>query len=378
MNSIRKFIPCSSHDIAKLEQWLEEMAKDGLRLIKLRSEKAVFEQTNQTEWKYHLIVADKAILEDAYIAEMESLGWKFILKYNKVLYFITDDLSVPAPERDPLQVIQQVKNVKRRTFLLMIGLMLVTYIMIFTIPLDSIIRVGSWKVIFIVILNIALILKQLYDNLKLGKWTRLVRDGLLHTVDFDWRTGSIYSRFINFIAGMITAVILIGGFVNIFVDFDNMNRVRISEYHGEAVLPTLEELYPQYQFGYTEFTYIEHDSDLLSPVVETVEYWGQAFDNGIELGHVNMDCLYYQTIDKRVAQQLAKGYMEEQVRYGAEEQIINSNPHIDVAYAYQSEDTLIMVLAHDKKMLYITLWSFPNGFLQDPDELLGLFKPVLE
>ena len=378
MNSIRKFIPCSSHDIAKLEQWLGEMAKGGLRLIKLRSETAVFEQTNQTEWKYHLLVSDKAILEDAYIAEMESLGWKFILKYNKVLYFITDDLSVPAPERDPLQVIQQVKNVKRRTFLLMIGLMLVTYIMIFTIPLDSIIRVGSWKVIFIVILNLVLILKQLYDNLKLGKWTRLVREGLLHTVDFDWRTGSIYSRFINFITGTITAVILIGGFVNIFVDFDNMNRVRISEYHGEAVLPTLEKLYPQYQFGHTEFTYIENDFDLLSPVVQTVEYFGQAFDQEIELGYVDMECVYYQTIDKRIAQQLAKDYLEEQMRNGAEEQILKSKPHIDAVYAYQSGNTLIMVLAHDTKMLYLRVWNSPNGFLQDPNELAALFESVLE
>jgi hypothetical protein len=140
----------------------------------------------------------------------------------------------------------------------------------------------------------------------------------------------------------------------------------------------LEELYPRYQFEYTEFTYVEHDFDLLSPVVQTVEYFGQAFDNGIELGHVDMDCLYYQTIDKRVAQQLAKDYIEEQVRYGAEEQFISSNPHIDVAYAYQIENSLTLVLAHDTKMIYIRVWNSPDGFLQDPDELVGLFKATLE
>ena len=70
--------------------------------------------------------------------------------------------------------------------------------------------------------------------------------------------------------------------------------------------------------------------------------------------------------------------MEEQVRYGAEEQILSSDQHIDVACAYQSGNTLIMVLAHDTKMLYIRAWNSPDGFLQDPNELLDLFKPVLE
>lgn len=378
MSSIRKIIPCSSHDIAKLEQWLGAMAKEGLRLKKMHSEIAVFEQSNQTEWKYHLIVSDNAISDDSCIAEMESLGWQYILKYNKVLYFVTDDLSASIQERNPLQVIQQVKNANRRTFFILIGLTLITYIMIFTLPMDSIIRLGSWKVIFIMIVDMVLILQQIYNEFKIGQWARLARGELLYTVDVDWKRGSIYRRFINFIMGMIVAVIFIGGFVNVFVDFDNMNRVQISEYHGELLLPTLEELYPRYQFEYTEFTYVEHDFDLLSPVVQTVEYFGQAFDNGIELGHVDMDCLYYQTIDKRVAQQLAKDYIEEQVRYGAEEQFISSNPHIDVAYAYQIENSLTLVLAHDTKMIYIRVWNSPDGFLQDPDELVGLFKATLE
>jgi len=378
VSSIRKFIPCSSHDIAKLEQWLEEMAKEGLRLKKLHSEIAVFERSNQTEWNYHLIVSNKAVLDASYIAEMESLGWQYVLKYNKVLYFITDDLSASIPERNPLQVIQQVKNIKRRTFFVLLGLILATYSMIFTLPMDGIIRLGSWKAAMIVILGMVLILHQLYNEFKIGQWARLVREELLYTVDVDWRNGSIYSRFTNFIMGMITAMIFIGGFVNVFVDFDDINRVPISEYHGELLLPTLEELYPQYQFEHTEFTYIEHDFDLLSPVVLTVEYFGQAFDDGIELGHVDMECRYYQTVDKRVAQQLAKDYMEEQIRYGDEEQFISLNQDIDTACAYQRGNTLIMVLAHDAKMLYIRAWNNPDGFLQDPDELAGLFKPVLE
>ena len=88
--------------------------------------------------------------------------------------------------------------------------------------------------------------------------------------------------------------------------------------------------------------------------------------------------MYYQTIDKRIAQQLAKDYLEEQMRNGAEEQILKSKPHIDAVYAYQSGNTLIMVLAHDTKMLYLRVWNSPNGFLQDPNELAALFESVLE
>lgn len=376
MSNIRKLIPCSVHDIAKLEQWIGDMAKEGLRLKKIRSDIAVFEQSEQNDLKYYLIISDNVVPDATYIAEMESLGWQYVLKYGKILYFVTEDMLAFEPERDYLHIIQQVKKVKRKTFVISLGLMVVTYMMLFTLPMNSIIRLGSGKILFITILYVLFIIKHLCDETKLAWWTKLVQEDNLDIVEIDWRNGSFSNKCASAILVMFSIFIFVGGFVNIFIDFDHMNRVRISEYPGEILLPTLEEIYPQYQFDRTEATYIEHDSDLLAPTVQKLELFGRALEDGTKVGYIDMDCTYYQTIDKRIASRLANDYIDSLKPL----QIPLSDYELDIACAYQKGmGILIVILAHDTKMIYIESWNSPeNEILQDPNEIVKAYLPMLQ
>jgi len=89
-----------------------------------------------------------------------------------------------------------------------------------------------------------------------------------------------------------------------------------------------------------------------------------------------MDCTYYQTIDKRIASRLANDYIDSLKPL----QIPLSDYELDIACAYQKGmGILIVILAHDTKMIYIESWNSPeNEILQDPNEIVKAYLPMLQ
>lgn len=103
MKKVLKLTPVSPYDVRGTESWLEDMARRGLFLKRLRPTLSTFERGPACQVRYRLEPfrhADEVpqTMLDLY----QDFGWEFICQVNsELLVFSTQDLDAPEPHSDP-------------------------------------------------------------------------------------------------------------------------------------------------------------------------------------------------------------------------------------------------------------------------------------
>ena len=103
MKKVLKLTPVSLYDVRGVESWLEDMARRGLFLKRLRPTLSAFERGPARQVRYRLEPfrhADEVpqTMLDLY----QDFGWEFICQVNsELLVFSTQDLDAPEPHSDP-------------------------------------------------------------------------------------------------------------------------------------------------------------------------------------------------------------------------------------------------------------------------------------
>lgn len=101
--TVKKPVPCSVYDIPGMQEWLDEMALQGLFLkeFSYHSDRAVFEQGEPRPVRYRLdpIPKDKTLDRDEPYAEM---GWEFVCQLARHFYvYSCGDPDAPELYTDP-------------------------------------------------------------------------------------------------------------------------------------------------------------------------------------------------------------------------------------------------------------------------------------
>lgn len=103
--TVKKPVPCSIYDIRGIQEWLDEMALQGLFLTEVnrRFDRAVFEQGDPAPVRYRLDPVGKNTEKDKDREEpYAQMGWKFVDYIPKWYYiFSCDDQSAPELYSDP-------------------------------------------------------------------------------------------------------------------------------------------------------------------------------------------------------------------------------------------------------------------------------------
>ena len=383
MDIRRKFLPCSSHDIAKLEAWLEDMAAQGLRLQKIQNDIATFETRNPAEIRYRLFVQPKdhwfvdgqPAATPQLINKMQAQGWQYVTKFNRILYFATENTDALEPERDAMDMIRLLTKKKRKS--VMISMLLIMFITIFfaQFSLYSFVLIGTGLLSVVYAVLLGTLVNEIRNLMRMRHWRRLVETDQVSNIEVDWKQGSGRYRVLLAITLMISMVFLVGIFVNGFVDLDKLNRVHLSDVQDDMMIYALEDLYPQYHIDNTEYCFVERDFDLLSPIVLKTELFGDIYDDAQYLGIVEMDTMYFLTWHEAIAHRLAGDYTERVNEY---QSIVLPAYNVDYAAAYQSTHQLHVILQNENRLICVEYELRSAGFPQTAEQIAELYLPVVQ
>ncbi len=105
MKHVYKITPVSLYDVRGLESWLEDMARRGLVLKRLRPIRSTFERGPARNLRYRAEPC-KRVMDDeppqAMLDLYQDFGWDFVCDVNnELLIFATGDENAPEPHSDP-------------------------------------------------------------------------------------------------------------------------------------------------------------------------------------------------------------------------------------------------------------------------------------
>lgn len=116
--TIEKPVPCSIYDIPGMQEWLDEMALQGLFLEKFnhRCDRAVFRQGGPAPVRYRLDPAGKNTKKDREREELYTqMGWKYVGRLSRLFHvYSCDNPSAPELYSDTQSLALALENVTRR------------------------------------------------------------------------------------------------------------------------------------------------------------------------------------------------------------------------------------------------------------------------
>lgn len=104
MKRVYKLTPVSLYDIRGVESWLEDMAKRGLMLKKLRPTFSTFEKGPAQALRYRVEPFKRSMdteVPQAMVDLYQDFGWTLVCAPQDLLVFSTQDPDAPEPHSDP-------------------------------------------------------------------------------------------------------------------------------------------------------------------------------------------------------------------------------------------------------------------------------------
>lgn len=135
--NVCKITPVSVYDVRGLESWLEDMARRGLFLKRLRPAFSTFQRGPAQPFRYR-VEPCRRIMDDtppqAMLDLYQDFGWHFVCDANsELLVFSTQDPEAPEPHSDPeLQgaLWKKLYRSKRRGFLFILAVTLALLVLL--------------------------------------------------------------------------------------------------------------------------------------------------------------------------------------------------------------------------------------------------------
>lgn len=136
---VKKNLPCSLYDIQGMQDWLDEMALQGLFLKEFSygNDRAVFEMGDPRPVRYRLDPVSRNIQKDKDREEpYAQMGWQFVTCIrNRFYIFSCDDPEAPELYNDPqslaLAMEGLIKRESKRTLYFILGVILVMAALLF-------------------------------------------------------------------------------------------------------------------------------------------------------------------------------------------------------------------------------------------------------
>lgn len=137
--TVKKNLPCSPYDIQGIQDWLDEMARQGLFLKEFSTfaDQAVFETGVPIPVRYRLDPVSRNIQKDKDREEpYAQMGWKFVTCLGKLFYvFSCSDPETPELYNDPQSLAAAMEKLmareSKRIFCFILGAVLIMAALLF-------------------------------------------------------------------------------------------------------------------------------------------------------------------------------------------------------------------------------------------------------
>ncbi len=370
--SVFRISPCADYDITGTEQWLEEMAQQGLILkyffINLL---AVFEKREPQKLRYRIAtVSNTALLTPDLDSSLDDLkeycaafGWHYITKRSYFCIFVTADETARELHNDDevrAMALDRVKKDKKTYLILPLVYMVLTLFLLFQngAPLLNCIRSGSSTCLLIFLSGVFAIGTIMWEVIQLRKVQRNLQMGL----DFaDRKLGQWYM-----VTELLLTVLIFIGLAWIcgqyIIEKTDMNEIPLAEYTGEIPTLTIPDLVPGDSYYATDQSDYANriivKSDWLAPqYVQFHQSGATAAADGEILFEGGISVEYVETPTPAMAQRIAKEFHERDKRLWGDQFHRYERlelPKLDVDYAVAYKNFINnFVLAEDCKVVYV-------------------------
>ncbi len=364
--------PCADYDIAGTEQWLEEMAQQGLILKQFFTDLlAIFEQQEPQTLRYRIAtVANTALMVPNLDSSLDDLkeycaafGWDYITRRGNFCIFMTaDELARELHTDNDVQAMaldRVQKDIKTNLVLPLIWMISIPWMLSRDgAPLLNCIRLGTGTCLLIIFSVAFLIGTPLWEVIQLRKAQKVLKMGS----GFEERQKSQWYM----VTKILVTVLLFSGLAwmcgQYIVEKAEMNAIPLSEYTGEIPTLMLQDLVPGDIYKTTDQSdyanKIAVKSDWLAPTYMQFNQRGATVTDDeacLFEGDINVE--YIETLTPAIAQRLAKEFHERDRRLWGDqfdryEPLELPDLGVDYAIAYKNLMNNF-VLAEDCKVVYV-------------------------
>ena len=274
--NVCKITPVSVYDVRGLESWLEDMARRGLFLKRLRPAFSTFQRGPAQPLRYR-VEPCRRIMDDtppqAMLDLYQDFGWHFVCDANsELLVFSTQDPEAPEPHSDPeLQgaLWKKLYRSKRRGFLFILA---VTLALLVLLPVFLFGKGAPTLTLLTTTAPILIVYLVFFLVTLPGYWAEAQRLGLIvkqleEGVPLDHRSAYPRRRWSE-IATLVTTLVLFaavitvqnilpltGGGVHPLEDLTAFPALSLAEVEGEGYVP---DIFVMEGRDYANFCDLEH------------------------------------------------------------------------------------------------------------------------
>ncbi len=369
---IFKLVPCSVFDIVGIEQWLEEMAQQGLILSRfVMGWVAVFEQQEPQNRRYRIATIENYsfILPeyDKPIQELkdycQAFGWDYVVNYGEFFLFTTADETARELHSDhdvQAMALERIKKEKRHNLIIFLLLWLPQFVWAFIrdgAPLLGCIHIGTHVTLMLIALFVMLICLVLRKIIYLQKAQKHLQAGIAIA---EQRNRKRY-----LITQMLLLLFMIASFgflgLEYYADVNKLDEIPLEEYTGEIPTLMIHDLVSGGRYYATDRSEdaneISAKSDWLAPQVVQFNQRGVVVADGERLFEGSINVEYIEAKTPWLAQRLAKECHEKDWHlWGKRLEIYEplALPNLDVDYAIAYKALLNhFILAKDCKVVYM-------------------------
>lgn len=356
----KRIIPVNLYDTVTMEQWLSQMAEEGLMLDSFSGKKAVFQDEYCQKIKYRLIpIEDEEEKPSSEMKELfEESGWKYVATLEKVFYIFSNDAEYPKPvpfaKEEERRIYEDIKKKKRNNmilstlaFVFLGGLQL----WLFYLKLDDYI-VGrdvdtSYVYFLAMVLNVMAAIREYRAYVLINR--------KLESIELGQETDSPYIPTTKWVRAetLVNILVFVMMLFPIFSAFYEDNfAVEISEDALPFTYVSLQEIETAERNGEynKEYTYIDTNTSFLVPVHYEIKEDGKTiydFNGEQEKEKVHLEMSYIELRYEALANKALQGMMEHYDTAPMEQK------NVDQAWIEQESGETNIFLLKENKVLGI-------------------------
>jgi len=284
---VYRILPCPSYDISCMEDWLADMAADGLLLIKggIFAGIATFEYKEPQKVKYRLEAAQKNTSmwsddggepDPEQVELSEKYAWEYVAKLKDFYIYRSFDPSARELNTDPLNSVKK----RQRAAVVSSFLLLVFYPILLTrgCPILTTISTGTWWTTLVLLFVFLMIADEVRAFIHLKRVQKaLIDEGCCSPESNGQKKAFTY--FIRKAVKTVLASVLVCAFIqNWSASITNENEIPIEEYSGVIPFATIQDFAGEGSSEYSTFALgnnmgfntIEEKTDWIAPLC--IEY----------------------------------------------------------------------------------------------------------
>ena len=280
----QRLIPCPDYDFSKIENWLSDMAEEGLILEKdgIFGSLASFKYRGPQKVQYRLEAAQKNARrwdepDPEQIDISEAYSWEYVDKLRDFYIFRSFDCEARELNTDPEVQALALNAVKKRSrgSLISSMILLLVYPIVLTrgCLLLTTIAMGTWWMVTALILGALIIAGEIRAFVHLKGIQRSLQSEGCYSPEADWKKGKV-PLFAKKTAETVLAVLIICLTLRAWgVTVTGKNEIPIDEYDGTIPFATIKDFAGD---GYSDYSLtmaglfggintVKERSDLLAP-----------------------------------------------------------------------------------------------------------------